>query len=55
MRAIVRFKGREMAHTDLGLKILERFMEACESVGRADKAPSLEGRFMSVTISPIKQ
>ena len=55
VRAVVRFKGREMAHTDLGLKILERFMEACESVGRADKAPSLEGRFMSVTISPIKQ
>ncbi len=55
VRAIVRFRGREMAHTDLGLKVLERFQEACESAGRAEKAPSLEGRFMSVIISPIKQ
>jgi translation initiation factor IF-3 len=55
VRAIVRFKGREMAHTNLGLEILERFQEACAEVGKSEKAPILEGRYMSVTLSPVKQ
>lgn len=55
VRAIVRFKGREMAHTDLGLNILERFQEACADAGKSEKAPILEGRYMSVTLSPVKQ
>lgn len=55
VRAIVRFKGREMAHTNLGLEILERFQEACAEVGKSEKAPILEGRYMSITLSPVKQ
>ena len=55
VRAIVRFKGREMAHMNLGQDILMRFKDACEGVGNTEKAPVLEGRFMSIIISPIKQ
>ncbi len=54
VRAVVRFRGREMAHQDLGLQVISKFEEACADAGRADKKPSMEGRFMSVTISPLK-
>ena len=53
MRVVLRFKGREMAHTDLGREVLERFLDACKDAGNADKKPNLEGRFMSVTINPL--
>jgi translation initiation factor IF-3 len=55
VRAIVRFKGREMAHMDLGRDILLRFQAACEGVGSCEKAPNVEGRFMSIILSPVKQ
>ena len=51
----IRFKGREMAHTDIGREVIEKFIEACAEVGAAEKKPNLEGRFMSVMISPQKQ
>ena len=49
---IVKFKGREMSHLDVGRELLERFREACADLGGSDKAPSLDGRFMSVFITP---
>lgn len=55
VRAIVRFKGREMAHMDLGRDILLRFQDACAGVGSSEKAPIVEGRFMSIILSPVKQ
>lgn len=51
----IRFKGREMAHTDIGREVIERFIEACSEAGVAEKKPNLEGRYMSVMISPQKQ
>lgn len=55
VRAIVRFRGREMAHMDLGQNILARFQEALEGVGNAEKGPITEGRFMSIILAPVKQ
>lgn len=55
VRAIVRFRGREMAHMDLGQNILARFQEALTGVGNAEKGPITEGRFMSIIIAPVKQ
>ena len=55
VRVVVKFKGREMSHLDIGRDILERFEQACAEVGGADKRPALEGRFMSRVISPLKQ
>lgn len=55
VRAIVRFKGREMAHMHLGQEILMRFKDACAGVGNTEKAPVVEGRFMSIVINPVKQ
>ncbi len=54
VRVVVKFKGREMSHLDIGREILEKFEEACADVGTVDKRPALEGRFMSMIVSPAK-
>ncbi|HIZ55203.1 MAG TPA: translation initiation factor IF-3 [Firmicutes bacterium] len=51
VKVSVRFRGREMTHTELGTELLEQFKEACSEVGVVDKAPKLEGRSMSMIIS----
>ncbi|MHC1694782.1 MAG: translation initiation factor IF-3 [Eubacteriales bacterium] len=50
----VRFKGREMAHLDIGRQIIEKFEEACKELGTADKRPMMEGRTMTMLLNPIK-
>ncbi len=54
VRVVVKFKGREMAHQDIGREVLEKFEQACEGVGTVDKRPTLEGRFMSMIVNPVK-
>lgn len=54
VKVVVRFRGREMSHTELGREVIEKFMAALEGIGQTDKKPSLEGRFMSVMLSPAK-
>ena len=54
VKAVIRFKGREMAHLDMGRSVIDRFIEACADVGSNDKAPVQEGRFLSVVLSPAK-
>ena len=55
VKAVVRFKGREMSHMDLGREVIAKFEEACRESGVAEKKPVLEGRFMSIILSPVKQ
>lgn len=55
VRVVLSFKGREMAHTEMGVEIIEKFLGLCAEYGSTDKTPSLEGRRMSVIISPIKK
>ncbi len=52
VKVSVRFRGREMAHTNLGEKLLMEFVEACSEVANMEKNPKLEGRFMSMFLSP---
>ena len=54
VKAVVRFKGREMAHTELGREVIMKFMEALSQFGASEKKPTLDGRYMSVTLSPVK-
>ena len=51
VKVAVRFRGREMAHTDIGKRLLEKFAEACAEVATVDKEPKLEGRHMSMFLS----
>ena len=53
--AILRFRGREMAHTDIGKGLLLKFAEQCAEVAALDKEPKLDGRHMSIFLSPKPQ
>ena len=52
VKVSVSFRGREMAHTDIGKDLLVRFAEQCAEVATLDKEPKLEGRSMSIFLSP---
>ncbi len=52
VKVTVRFRGREMAHTEIGQELLVRFAEACKDVATMDKNPKLEGRHMSIFLAP---
>ena len=52
VKVSVRFRGREMAHTDLGRVLLNRFAAECAEIAAVDKPPVLEGRNMSMFLSP---
>lgn len=52
VKVTVRFRGREMAHTDIGEQLLIRFGEGCAEVANVDKKPKLDGRHMSLFLSP---
>ena len=51
-KVTVRFRGREMAHTEIGEELLLKFAEGCSDVAVMDKAPKMEGRHMSIFLSP---
>lgn len=52
VKVTVRFRGREMAHTDIGEQLLIRFGEGCAEVANMEKKPKLDGRHMSIFLSP---
>jgi len=55
LKVTVRFRGRQMAHTDIGANILKRYAEACDEIATLEKNPKLEGRHMSMFLSPKVQ
>src|SRR6185295_11839511 len=52
VKAVVQFRGREIAHVDLGQKLLARFAQDISSVGTVEGSPRLEGRSFHVIIGP---
>ena len=54
VKVSVRFRGREMAHTNLGEKLLMQFADSCAEVAAMEKNPKLEGRFMAMFLAPKK-
>ena len=55
VKVSVRFRGREMAHTEIGAVLLKDFAAKCGEIANLDKAPKLEGRNMSMFLSPKPQ
>lgn len=53
LKVSIRFRGREMAHTSLGLDVHKRFAEALVGKAVIDKQPKLEGRSMMMFMSPV--
>jgi translation initiation factor IF-3 len=54
VKAVVQFRGREIAHVDIGKKLLLRFAEDLAAHGQVEGSPRLEGRNAHVLISPVK-
>ncbi len=52
VKVSVRFRGREMAHTNIGEKLLLTFADECAEVATMEKNPKLDGRFMAMFLSP---
>ena len=53
VRVVMRFRGREMSHMAIGREIIDRFADFCSEVGTVDKKPAVDGRIMSMVITPI--
>ena len=54
IKVSLRFKGRQMAHTELGRDVLLRFADELSNVSTTESAPKLEGRNMTMILAPIK-
>ena len=52
LKVTIRFRGREMAHTHIGEELLKNFAAQCSEIATMDKNPKLEGRNMSIFLSP---
>ena len=51
LKVTVRFRGREMTHTEIGEQLLRRFAEACAEIATVSKPAKLEGRHMTMFLS----
>ncbi len=52
VKVTIRFRGRELAHTELGKVVLDRILDMLDTPYVLDKRPAMEGRFMSMILSP---
>jgi translation initiation factor IF-3 len=54
LKISIRFRGREMAHTNQGRLVILRYAEACEDIATIESKPKQDGRNMFCTLAPIK-
>ena len=52
VKVTLRFRGREMAHQDLGVKVLDRVRSDLDEMGKVEQFPKMEGRQMVMVIAP---
>jgi translation initiation factor IF-3 len=52
VKVTLRFRGREMAHQELGLRVLDRVKEELEALGKVEQFPKMEGRQMTMVLAP---
>ena len=52
VKVTLRFRGREMAHQELGAKLLERVQEDLESIAKVEQFPKMEGRQVTMVFAP---
>jgi len=55
VKVTLRFRGREMAHQNLGRELLERVAEDIKELGKVENMPKMEGRQMIMMIGPLPQ
>ena len=52
VKVTIRFRGRQITHSDIGRQVMNEFAERIKEYGTVDKAPQIEGRNMSMFVSP---
>ncbi len=55
VKVTIMFRGREMAHTELGQRILDRLVQDLDGLATVDQPPKLDGRNMVMVIAPLKR
>ena len=55
VKVTLRFRGREMAHQELGMEMLKRVEEDLKEIGVVEQMPKIEGRQMVMVLAPVKQ
>lgn len=55
VKVTLRFRGREMAHQELGMRVLERVRDDMEDLAQVEAMPKLEGRQMVMVLAPKKK
>jgi translation initiation factor IF-3 len=53
VKIVLKFRGREMAHTEIGFQLIERFLKDIAPYGHPDANPKLMGRAITVMLSPL--
>ena len=52
VKVTLRFRGREMAHQELGMQVLTRVREEVDEIAKVEASPKLEGRQMMMVLAP---
>ena len=52
VKVTMRFRGREMAHQELGMQVLTRVREEVDEIAKVEASPKLEGRQMMMVLAP---
>src|SRR6059036_2802155 len=55
VKVTIMFRGREMAHTELGRRLLDRLTEDLKDLATVDTYPKLDGRNMTMVVAPVKR
>ena len=55
IKLTIRFKGRQMAHTELGKEVLERFAERVKDYADVEQSPKMDGKTMTCVLAPKKE
>jgi len=53
LKVTIRFRGREMAHQDIGMEMMKRIEQDLMDIGKVDQRPRIEGRHMGMMLSPL--
>ena len=55
VKVSIRFKGREIAHSNLGKDVILRFATACNDIASIEQQPKIDGRIMAMILAPNKE
>ena len=55
VRVVIRFRGREMMHTDIGFDMMEKLQQDIAEIGVPESKPTIDGRQMQMMVVPLKK